>query len=177
MSLSRINLTMLTMGRTAPLNRMTMNQSNCYSVVDSFGFWSEKVLQCKPNAWIANVVTCTMATRVPIQISWSTWVWESIYLKICFSTERKSFHEYNFSIPFKKIIIQRMHPESYEQFLTLKSTHKLNSYSEKLGIRSRRIEEFEQNDFNRIVLDFMINGMHHPKLLEDPTFDTLLNGD
>lgn len=73
--------------------------------------------------------------------------------------------------------MQRMHPESYERFLTLRHEQsKPNLYSERLGKHNQKIYEFEQSDFNRIVLDFMINGMHHPKLLEDLTFDTLLNG-
>lgn len=41
----------------------------------------------------------------------------------------------------------------------------------------KQIVQFEHSDFNRIVLDFMIKGMHHPSLLEDPTFETLLNGE
>lgn len=47
---------------------------------------------------------------------------------------------------------------------------------ERLSTCQSRLAKFEQTDFNRIVLDFMINGMHPPSLLEDPSFDTLLNG-
>lgn len=69
-----------------------------------------------------------------------------------------------------------MHPESYEQFLAMKEEERHSLYPEKAKNHCQLTAEFEQSDFNRIVLEFMINGMHHPKLLEDRTFDTLLNG-
>lgn len=69
-----------------------------------------------------------------------------------------------------------MHPKTYERFLAMREEEKQTLNLERLEYQSQSITKFEQTDFNRIVLDFMISGMHHPKLLEDPTFDTLLNG-
>lgn len=37
-------------------------------------------------------------------------------------------------------------------------------------------KRFNQIQFNRIVMDFMIHGMHPPSLLKDQSFVTLLNG-
>lgn len=48
---------------------------------------------------------------------------------------------------------------------------------EQNGVREpQNVTKFGQNDFNRIVLDFMIKGMHPPTLLTDSSFGTLLNG-
>lgn len=69
-----------------------------------------------------------------------------------------------------------MHPKTYDRFLAMREEEKQTLNQERLEYQLQPITKFEQNDFNRIVLDFIINGMHHPKLLDDPTFDTLLNG-
>lgn len=71
---------------------------------------------------------------------------------------------------------QRMHPKDYERFVALKDEEKAQLYHDRNEYRAQQTSTFEQSDFNRIVLNFMINGMHQPSLLEDPTFDTLLNG-
>lgn len=70
-----------------------------------------------------------------------------------------------------------MHPECYERFLAMKEEEKGCLYSEKSKHHGQQAVQFEQSDFNRVVLDFMINGMHQSKLLVDPTFETLLNGE
>lgn len=73
----RINLTILTMTKTAPPNRATMNQSlwsNCCFAADFSDSWGKTVLQCRPNVWAAKAATCTMVTSNVIQISWSIWV-------------------------------------------------------------------------------------------------------
>lgn len=69
-----------------------------------------------------------------------------------------------------------MHPKDYDRFLTMKEEEKLSLLQEKPDYQTRQMAKFEQNDFNRIVLNFMISGMHHPGLLDDPTFAILLNG-
>lgn len=61
-----------------------------------------------------------------------------------------------------------MHPSEFERYKKMKSGEKVNE---------DHIEtKLDQSDFNRIVLDFMINGMHHPDLLHDSSFAKLLNG-
>lgn len=63
-----------------------------------------------------------------------------------------------------------MHPKEYDRFLAMKE-------EERIGVvQMGQFVRFEQSDFNGIVLNFMISGMHHPSLLEDPSFETLLNG-
>lgn len=69
-----------------------------------------------------------------------------------------------------------MHPKTYERFLAMREEERQTLKQERRDYQAQSMAKFEQSDFDRIVLDFMINGMHHPKLLEDPTFDTLLNG-
>lgn len=69
-----------------------------------------------------------------------------------------------------------MHPKDYDRFLTMKEEEKLSLLQEKPDYQTRQMAKFEQNDFNRIVLNFMISGMHHPGLLDDPSFAILLNG-
>lgn len=69
-----------------------------------------------------------------------------------------------------------MHPKAYDTFLTMKDEKKQTSTQERLEHQTQSSSKFEQNDFNRIVLNFMINGMYHPKLLTDPLFEILLNG-
>lgn len=61
-----------------------------------------------------------------------------------------------------------MHPKEYERYISMR---------EQNGVREpQNVAKFGQNDFNRIVLDFMIKGMHPPTLLTDSSFETLLNG-
>lgn len=69
-----------------------------------------------------------------------------------------------------------MHPKDYERFLAMKEEERSQIYHDRNEYQSQRTSAFEQNDFNRIVLNFMINGMHEPSLIEDPSFATLLNG-
>lgn len=68
-----------------------------------------------------------------------------------------------------------MHPKEYERYSALKEEEKAQNYRDRSDHLAEKSSKFEQNDFNRIVLNFMINGMHEPSLLEDPTFATLLN--
>lgn len=69
-----------------------------------------------------------------------------------------------------------MHPKDYERFLAMKEEERSQIYHDRNEYQAQRTSAFEQNDFNRIVLNFMINGMHEPSLIEDPSFATLLNG-
>lgn len=69
-----------------------------------------------------------------------------------------------------------MHPKDYERYVALKEEERAQMYRDRKEYLAEKMSKFEQNDFNRIVLNFMINGMHEPSLLEDPTFATLLNG-
>lgn len=66
-----------------------------------------------------------------------------------------------------------MHPLNYQRFLDMKEKEKQNPGQ---SFESQANAQLEQSDFNQIVLKFMINGMHHPNLLKDPSFATLLNG-
>lgn len=87
-----------------------------------------------------------------------------------------------------------MHPKEYERYVELRDKEKFvrNEYQSQLKSQPQTeqsqtgqpqsqtpiqpMAKFEQTDFDRIVTDFMINGMHAPTLLEDPSFDMLLNG-
>lgn len=70
-----------------------------------------------------------------------------------------------------------MHPKDFDRFLIImKEEEKLGLHQQTPDYQTRQMANFEQNDFNRIVLNYMISGMHHPRLLEDPSFAILLNG-
>ncbi|XP_031635544.1 uncharacterized protein LOC116348631 [Contarinia nasturtii] len=69
--------------------------------------------------------------------------------------------------------LSRMHPKMFDRFLTLKEEEKSNIRNEFKA--NKKYEKFDQHDFDRIVLNFMIDGMHKPALLQDPTFHTLVN--
>lgn len=69
-----------------------------------------------------------------------------------------------------------MHPKDYERFLAMKEEEKSHIYHDRNEYQAQQATKFDQRDFDRIVLDFMISGMHQPNLLEDPSFSTLLNG-
>lgn len=69
-----------------------------------------------------------------------------------------------------------MHPKDYERFLAMKEEEKSQTYHDRNEYQAQHSSKFDQRDFDRIVMEFMINGMHHPNLLEDPSFSTLLNG-
>lgn len=71
---------------------------------------------------------------------------------------------------------QRMHPKDYERFLSMKEDEKSQTYHDRNEYLAQQSSKFDQRDFDRIVLEFMISGMHHPSLLEDSSFSTLLNG-
>lgn len=69
-----------------------------------------------------------------------------------------------------------MHPKEYERFLLIKEKEKSHTYHDRVEYEANQTAKFEQSDFDRIVLNFMISGMHPPDLLTDPSFSTLLNG-
>lgn len=70
---------------------------------------------------------------------------------------------------------QRMHPKDYERFLAMKEEEKSQMYHDRNEYQASK-SKFDQKDFDRIVMNFMISGMQPPSLLEDPSFSTLLNG-
>lgn len=72
--------------------------------------------------------------------------------------------------------IQRMHQKEYDRYLSTKEQENFGINPNRIEYQAQQTTAFEQKDFNRIVLDFMINGMHPPTLLTDPSFDILLNG-
>lgn len=71
-----------------------------------------------------------------------------------------------------------MHLDDYHRYLQLKQdldyrrTEKAHSTQHQEGNKSH----FSQTDFDEIVLNFMINGMHPLTLLEDKSFQVLVNG-
>lgn len=54
--------------------------------------------------------------------------------------------------------------------------NKRNSYRSEARKKEESAENFTQSDFDRIVVNFMTNGLHPISLLEDESFATLLNG-
>lgn len=69
-----------------------------------------------------------------------------------------------------------MHPRDYDRFLALKEEEKSQTFHDRNEYQAQHSSKFDQRDFDRIVMEFMISGMHQPNLLEDPSFSTLLNG-
>lgn len=68
---------------------------------------------------------------------------------------------------------QRMHPQEFNRYKRIQEDERLKLNRDRIEYQESK---FDQNVLNRMVLDFMINGMHQPGLLEDPTFAKLLNG-
>ncbi|XP_055309472.1 uncharacterized protein LOC129573192 isoform X2 [Sitodiplosis mosellana] len=71
--------------------------------------------------------------------------------------------------------LSRMHPKDYERFLAMKADEKSSNHHDRNESQANQASKFNQKDFDRIVLNFMISGMHSPNLLTDPSFSTLLN--
>lgn len=69
-----------------------------------------------------------------------------------------------------------MHPKEYERYVALEEDEKSQLFAERNEYLALKSTTFLQADFNRIILNFMIGGMHGPCLLEDPSFATLANG-
>lgn len=68
-----------------------------------------------------------------------------------------------------------MHPKEYDRFVIMKDEEK-SHLRERIEYKLIKSHEFDQNDFNRIIMNFMINGMQKPSLLMDPAFHALANG-
>lgn len=71
-----------------------------------------------------------------------------------------------------------MHSNDYSRYLQLKEksddrrAERMHSTQHQTGKQSN----FSQTDLDEIVLNFMISNMHPPTLLEDESFEILVNG-
>lgn len=72
--------------------------------------------------------------------------------------------------------IQKIHPKQYERYVAMRDESRSLMNQDRIEYEAEKSAEFAQDDFNRIVMDFMIKGMHPATLLDDPSFDSLLNG-